>query len=129
MPERACADGIMFALAAPPGRQTSLTLSASISITKQRYALNMLIELDQPERRNRSRQRIASACEVHVCTTGETCDAILRALDLGGARVKLNSRSLVLTGRIQLRTKTEDHGMFQVVWQRGQELGLQALVL
>lgn len=88
----------------------------------------MIIELDHPERRNRARQRIASACEVHVCTTGEKCDAILRSLDLGGARVKVNSRSIVLTGRVQLRTKTDDYGLFQVVWQNGQEVGLQALL-
>lgn len=129
MPERACADGIMLALAATPGRQTSLTLSTSISLTKQCYSFRMLTELDHPDRRNRSRQRIASACDVHICATGETYDAILRSLDLGGARVKLNARNIILTGRIQLRTKTEDHGVFQVVWQRGQEVGLQALVL
>lgn len=89
----------------------------------------MLTDLDHPERRTRARQRIASSCELYICTTGETCDGILRSVDLGGARVKLNSRSIVLTGRIQLKTKTEDHGSFRVVWQNGQEVGLQALIV
>ena len=88
----------------------------------------MLTDLDHPERRTRARQRIASWCELYLCTTGETCEGILRSLDLGGARVKLNSRSIVLTGRIQLRTKTEDHGSFLVVWQNGPEIGLQAMI-
>ena len=88
----------------------------------------MLTDLDHPERRTRARQRIASSCELYLCSTGETCDGILRSVDLGGARVKLNSRSIVLSGRIQLKTKTQDHGLFRVVWQNGPEVGLQAMI-
>lgn len=88
----------------------------------------MLTDLDHPERRTRARQRIASSCELYLCSTGETCDGILRSVDLGGARVKLNSRSIVLSGRIQLKTKTKDHGLFRVVWQNGPEVGLQAMI-
>ncbi|MBB5747393.1 hypothetical protein [Brevundimonas variabilis] len=89
----------------------------------------MLQDLDHPERRTRARQRIASACELYLCATGETCAGILRSLDFGGARVKISSRSIVLSGRVQLRSRTQDHGTFRVVWQNGQEIGLQALIV
>jgi len=88
----------------------------------------MLQESNHPERRTRARQRIAFSCDLYLCATGETCGGILRSLDFGGARVKLNSRNIALSGRVQLRTGTEDHGSFRVVWQNGQEIGLQALI-
>lgn len=89
----------------------------------------MLQDIDHPERRTRARQRIASSCDLYICATGETCAGILRSLDFGGARVKLSSRNIVVSGRIQLKTRREDHGTFQVVWQNGQEVGLQALIV
>jgi hypothetical protein len=92
------------------------------------YEGGMLEDANQPERRTRARKRIASACDLYLCATGETCGGILRSLDFGGARVKLNSRNIALSGRVQLRTGSEDHGSFRVVWQNGQEIGLQSLI-
>jgi len=88
----------------------------------------MLEDSNHPERRTRARHRIASSCSLYLCGTGETCEGILRSLDFGGARVKLNSRNMALSGRVLLRTRTEDQGAFRVVWQNGQEIGLQSLI-
>jgi hypothetical protein len=89
----------------------------------------MIIQRDEVDRRNRGRQRIAYDCELYLSTTGERFEAILRSLDAGWARVKLKSTNFQLTGQIRLQTKTEDHGMFRVVWQKGREVGLQTLVV
>lgn len=79
-----------------------------------------------PERRARIRRRIAKRCILHLGAAG-SIEGMLRELDAGGARVKITPRNMTLAGKLHLETSSDDHGTFSVVWQIGQQVGLQAV--
>lgn len=79
------------------------------------------------ERRPGQRKRIASPCVIDLGPMKGKADGILRELDEDGARIKLSARNLTLSGRVSISTNMADAGIFIVVWQTGQLVGLKSV--
>ncbi len=80
----------------------------------------------QGDRRAWVRPRIAQPCTVWLEATGEVVSGVLRERNKGGARVKLSTRALVLSGMVRVTTGAEQEP-YRVVWQEGAVVGLKTL--
>ena len=87
----------------------------------------MYSDAQMPERRRHVRSRTAIPCMLELAALGGAVDGMLREMDSGGARVKLSARGIKLKGVVLIRTGATAHGRFWVVWQEGQQVGLQSL--
>lgn len=79
------------------------------------------------DRRTARRERCVLGCQVIYGVWNEVVDAIIRDLHEDGARLRLTSR-VTMTGRLQLRIQPSgDLHIADVVWQRGDELGVRLI--
>ena len=79
------------------------------------------------DRRSDPRERCALRCQITHGLWSEVVEAIIRDLHGDGARLRLMSR-VTVTGRLRLRIlPSGDLHLADVVWQRGQELGVRLI--
>ena len=77
------------------------------------------------DRRSTQRERCVLRCRITHGPWDEVVDAVIRDLHEDGARLRLNSRSVVTS---RLRMKIQQTGLDYigtVIWQRGDELGVR----
>lgn len=77
-----------------------------------------------PEQHGHPSKRCALPCILTFGARGEATTGILREIDDAGARVKLQTRGLQLSGPVTVAVSTGMRYDMRVLWQKGQELGL-----
>lgn len=79
------------------------------------------------DRRSSARDRCVLRCQITHGLWNEVVDAVVRDIHADGARLRLMS-SVATTGRVQLRIQPSGTvHLADVVWQRGDELGVRLI--